>query len=461
MDSTGGLIGFLILITLNAMLSAAFSSLINARKQVLRDMQEAGNRRAQDVLRLVEDEKRLRAACQFVGVLLHFLAASVVSLSIAQPFVLALIAGGMEHDSAEIVVYPAAWLISAVLTIMLGELIPTALVASEPERLAVAVVGPMRLLLTVLSPVSRLMLWVGGRMSLSFGANPPYVTEEEIKTLVDAGSEEGVIEDEEKEMIYSIFQFNDKVAREVMVPRIDIIALDKRATVEKALETIVAVGHSRIPVYEENIDRICGLLYAKDLLGLWRNEANKDRRVGEIMRPAYFVPESKRAGDLLEELQRRKVHMAIVIDEYGGTSGLVTIEDLLEEIVGEIQDEYDSDEEAEYQQISGDEYLFEAGISLDDVNELMNVHLSTEESDTLGGYVLNMLGKVPLVGESFQAEGLDITVESITGRRILRVRIKRLVTSLSEAAAEANAESTSPAEPDHEMPDMTKRTSDA
>jgi CBS domain containing-hemolysin-like protein len=197
------------------------------------------------------------------------------------------------------------------------------------------------------------------------------------------------------------------------------------------------------------------------LLGLWRNEANKDRRVGEIMRPAYFVPESKRAGDLLEELQHRKVHMAIVIDEYGGTSGLVTIEDLLEEIVGEIQDEYDSDEEAEYQPISDDEYLFDAGISLVDVNALMNVHLSTEESDTLGGYVLSMLGKVPLVGESFQAEGVDIKVESITGRRILRVRIKRLVTSPHEAAAEANAESNPPGEPDHEMPDMTKRTSDA
>jgi len=312
--------------------------------------------------------------------------------------------------------------------LLFGELIPTAFASTRPEKLAMLVVGPMAVLLRLLAPVSRAMLWFSNRVASAFGGRDvaSYVTEEEIKTLVDAGSEEGVIEDEEKEMIYSIFQFGDKVVREIMVPRIDIVALDADTALHQALDTVLAEGHSRIPVYEGAIDSICGLLYAKDLLVVWQGNQSKDRKVREIMRPAYFVPESKKAGSLLQELQERKIHMAIVIDEYGGTAGLVTIEDLVEEIVGEIQDEYDSDEEAEYEKITDDEYLFDAGIHLGDVNELLNVHLPDEESDTLGGYVLNVLGRIPLAGEVFREDNLEIKVEVITGRRIRKVRVRRL-----------------------------------
>jgi putative hemolysin len=202
---------------------------------------------------------------------------------------------------------------------------------------------------------------------------------------------------------------------------------------EHALDVVLSEGHSRIPVYEETIDKIVGLLYAKDLLVVWRDNQSKERKVREIIRPAYFVPESKKAGSLLEELQQRRIHMAIVIDEYGGTAGLVTIEDLVEEIVGEIQDEYDPDEEAEYEKISDDEYLFDAAIHINDVNELLDVSLSDEESDTLGGYVLAMLGRVPLGGETFRENGLEIKVESITGRRIRKVRVRRLPPAESPA----------------------------
>lgn len=267
---------------------------------------------------------------------------------------------------------------------------------------------------------------MSGLFAASASVSSAYITEEEIKTLVDAGSEEGVIEDEEKEMIYSVLQFNDKVVRELMVPRIDIVGLSAETSLEGALQVAVAEGHSRIPVYEGTIDHIIGVLYAKDLLTRL-DEANRQRPVREIMRPAYFVPESKRASELLEELQRQKVHMAIVIDEYGGTAGLITIEDLLEEIVGEIQDEYDPEEEAEYQQIGADEYRFDAGIHLVEVNELLDVELSTEESDTLGGYIFSVLGKVPQVGETFERDGLRFTVESLEGRRIEWVRVLRLM----------------------------------
>jgi putative hemolysin len=427
-DSTAGIAGFVILILINATLSAALSSLINARRPQLRDMADEGNRRAQRVLALAEDSTPLLVSRQFVNILAHFLAAALVTLSVAGPLIALLVERGISFDTARLIVYPLVWLLGAMLMLIFGEQIPAALASARPERLAMAFVGPITILLRILSPISLLVLSISSRLAASVGgkASISYVTEEEIKTLVDAGSEEGVIEDEEKEMIYSIFQFSDKVAREVMVPRIDIVALSTETPIRTALDTILAVGHSRIPVFEGTIDRIAGLLYAKDLLTIWRDGDDKVRTVGEIMRPAYFVPESKRAGALLEELQLRKIHMAIVIDEYGGTAGLVTIEDLLEEIVGEIQDEYDRDEEAEYAQISEDEYLFDAGIDLDDVNELMDVDLSTEESETLGGYVLSVLGRVPLVGDKFEAEGVEITVEAITGRRIRKVRIRRL-----------------------------------
>ncbi len=426
--STAGILGLLVLIAINAVVSAAFAALVDARKQELKDLADLGNRRAQWALEISEDATRLLTSRQFVGIIFRFVAAGILTLTIAQPLIPQLVGMGVMYDAARWIVYPVVWVLGAVAMMVLGELIPTAFASTRPEQLAMLVVGPMTLLLNVLSPLTRALLWFSNRMAGASGGreNAPYVTEEEIKTLVDAGSEEGVIENEEKEMIYSIFQFGDKVAREVMVPRIDVIALDAEATLEQALDLLLTEGHSRIPIYEGTVDRIVGLLYAKDLLVVWRDNQSKERKVREIIRPAYFVPESKKAGSLLEELQQRKIHMAIVIDEYGGTAGLVTIEDLLEEIVGEIQDEYDPDEEAEYEKIGDDEYLFDASIHLDDVNELLGVHLPNDESDTLGGYVLAVLGRVPLEGETFQDKGLEIMVESITGRRIRKVRVRRL-----------------------------------
>ena len=420
--STTALLGFLGLVLLSATLSAAFSAVRNARKQTLREMAGNGQRRAVRALALGEEATRLLSLWQVITVLLHFAAAAAV-LSGAQQLLSAL----SLSQALNIALTLLLLLIGALIMLIFGELIPSALAAQRAEqnalRWAPLVVFAMRLLM----PLSALVRAVSGLFTASAGASSAYITEEEIKTLVDAGSEEGVIEDEEKEMIYSVLQFNDKVVRELMVPRIDIVGLSAESTLEKALQVAVAEGHSRIPVYEGTIDHIIGVLYAKDLLTRL-DEANRQRQVREIMRPAYFVPESKRASELLEELQRQKVHMAIVIDEYGGTAGLITIEDLLEEIVGEIQDEYDPEEEAEYQQIGADEYRFDAGIHLVEVNELLDVELSTEESDTLGGYIFSVLGKVPQVGESFERDGLRFTVESLDGRRIEWVRVLRLPT---------------------------------
>jgi CBS domain containing-hemolysin-like protein len=448
-DSAGLLI-FLVLVGLNALLAAAHSGLVNAHKPALRELADGGDKRAKRVLDISEDATRLLTSRQFVAVILHFFASGILTLAIGRPLAINL-SELINPDTARLLIYPSVWVLGSLVMLLFGEMIPQSMAASYPESVAMVASGPMASLLKVASPVSHVAQWLRTRVSAVMGGRvkAPYVTEEEIKTLVDAGSEEGVIEDEAKEMIYSVFQFGDKVAREIMVPRIDIVALDAKTTLQEALDTVVAEGHSRIPLFEETVDKIVGVVYAKDLLAVLHKDSNKDRRVREIMRTAYFIPESKKAGSLLQEMQQRKVHMAIVIDEYGGTAGLITIEDLVEEIVGEIQDEYDSDEEADYVKVNDDEYLFDASINLRDVNELMHAALSEEENDTLGGYVLRILDKVPLGGEQFQSDGLEIKVESVIGRRIRKVRVRRLPpTPPSEGpevkAAEPAARDTTP-----------------
>jgi putative hemolysin len=256
------------------------------------------------------------------------------------------------------------------------------------------------------------------------------VTDEEILSLVDSGQLEGVIESEEKEMIRSVLEFGETLVREVMVPRLDVTALDLESPLPKAIHEFVDSGHSRIPVYEEKIDNIKGVLYAKDLLHVVDTGELSQRSIRDLMRPAYFVPETKRAETLFKEMQARKVHLAIVVDEYGGTAGLVTIEDLVEEIVGDIQDEYDQNEEAEYVQIGENDYTFDGSINLDDFNSLMKSDLSSEDNDTLGGYIYGVLGRVPDAGETLEVDDGDgklvMHIDSVDGRRIRKVHVTRI-----------------------------------
>jgi CBS domain containing-hemolysin-like protein len=253
------------------------------------------------------------------------------------------------------------------------------------------------------------------------------ITEEEIMTLVDAGEEEGSIQLGEKEMIYSIFQLDDTLAREIMVPRIDIVAVEGQKSLDEARDIIIEAGHSRIPVYDGSLDQIIGLLYAKDLLNINAVES-KTKALKSMLRPALFVPETKRVPDLLHELRNSKVHLAVVIDEYGGTAGLVTIEDIMEEIVGEILDEYDSAEEAPYETLGPDEFLFDGGINLDDFNRVMESQLPDEMGDTLAGFIYGELGKVPDSGEIVLAGSLKLEVASVVDRRIRKVRVTRDLT---------------------------------
>jgi len=249
------------------------------------------------------------------------------------------------------------------------------------------------------------------------------VTEDELKTLVDAGQEEGVFEIGERRMIYSIFQLGDTLVREIMIPRIDMLALDVTTPLFEAVDRLLGSGHSRVPVYEENVDHLLGLLYAKDLLRIWR-EGNKTNSLRDMLRPAYFVPEAKKVDELLAEMQNQRIHMAIVVDEYGGVAGLVTLEDIVEEIIGEIQDEYDQGEEAPFQKLTDGSYLFQGRIDLDDFNELMGCDLPSVESDTLGGYIYSRLGRVPVAGEKLLYGDLLLTVEQVSAHRIRKVGAK-------------------------------------
>jgi putative hemolysin len=425
-DSLAGLLVLGGFILLNAILKTAYVALINAHKTKLKEMADDGHKGAGKAYRLATDATRLLASQQVIDLLLRFAIALVAAVILVPPLRDAL-AGNLDGTLADVLAYGGVLLVVAVLTLIFGEMLPANIALGHADQLAIWSAGTVTWLARVLAPVLHVLQWISGQFAAPFvgRSSGSLITEEEIKMMVDAGSEGGAIESEEKEMIYSIFQFGDTLTREVMVPRIDMVALEIDTPLQQALNTIVEAGHSRIPVYEESIDHIQGLLYAKDLLMLWR-DGDTQRPIRDILRQAYFVPESKKAGDLLTDLQQRKVHLAVVVDEYGGTAGLVTLEDLIEEIVGEIRDEYDFNEEEIYQQVGEYEYICDAGIDLDDLNRLLEIHLPTTESDTLGGYVFSMLGKVPIVGETLETENLKLEVLSVDDRRIRKIRVVRV-----------------------------------
>lgn len=423
--TTGEVVLLLGLILLNGFLAMARSALINIRRPRLRQLIEEGIGSARIAERLAEDSSRLLATTQLGMTVIGFFAGAVVAV-VSAPLLATAMRPWLGEASSPLALVLVV-LLTAIVMLILGELVPETVALQHSEHLALWLARPLAAIAVVAMPVVRVVVWISSGLSRLFGAEPqstmPFVTEEEIKTLVDAGEEEGVIEKDEKAMIYSIFELGDTLVREVMVPRIDVVALEVTTPMLEAVDMIIKVGHSRIPIYQETIDNVVGVLYAKDLLP-YLSEGRTDVPLRSIARAAYFIPETKRAGDLLPDLQQRRIHMAVVVDEYGGMAGIVTIEDLVEEIVGEIQDEYDA-EEPFVEMVNENEYLFDARVDLDDLNQLMEVALPTEDSDTLGGFIYTQLGRVPVVGDRLTFEKLVLTVESVVGRRIKKVRIER------------------------------------
>ncbi|MBX3013220.1 MAG: HlyC/CorC family transporter [Caldilineaceae bacterium] len=257
------------------------------------------------------------------------------------------------------------------------------------------------------------------------------LTDETLRLLMNTADSGEAIEENEREMIVSILEMNDTVAREVMVPRIDMVAIDIETSFQEALDIIIAAGHSRIPVYEDHIDRILGILYAKDLLRCFRDQTT-DVPIRQLLRPPYFIPASKKVDALFQEMQKHRVHIATVVDEYGGTAGLVTIEDIIEEIVGDIQDEYDIEEDIYVQGSGPDTYLLNSRLDVYSLSKLLDINLDTDTADTLGGFLYSLMEHVPEQGEYVEHQGWRFTVLSLEGRRIEQVRAERVPTPSQE-----------------------------
>ena len=293
-------------------------------------------------------------------------------------------------------------------------------ILDAPEKSAIGFTRFASLLDFCFVPATKLMTALLGthaeKVTLS-------VTDEALRDWVEVGQPESTLEKGEREMIYSIFHFSETLTREIMVPRIDVLALDVNTTISDARKEFISAGHSRVPVYEDTIDNVVGLLYAKDLLGIVDgNDTIASQR--KLLRPAYFVPEAKKVDELLTELQLRGVHMAVVVDEYGGVAGVVTLEDIMEEIVGEIRDEYDQAEERLYEKTGEGEYVFLGRASIDEFNEVTGLRLPKEHADTLGGLIYSELGRVPQPGEVVNEEGVEFTVEEVFARRIMKVKAR-------------------------------------
>ena len=314
--------------------------------------------------------------------------------------------------------------VTVLLILMFGEIGPKMYASRHTEDLALRVARPILYLSTVLYPV----LWVSDRIKQQFAFRPgvaePVVTEEEIKEWIDVGEEEGTIEEQERDMLYSVLRFGDTTVREVMTPRIDVVMIEDASTIENALSIFNETGFSRIPVYHEQIDNVVGLLNVKDVFSaVFRQQTSAT--LGNLMYEPYFIPESKKIDELLKELQVKKQHMAVVLDEYGSFAGIVTVEDMLEELVGEIMDEFD-EEDPEVQQIEDGVYLVDARTWVEHINDDLELSLPlTDAYESIGGLVIERLGHIPRRGEVVKIEESNITlvVMQMRGRRIVKVKM--------------------------------------
>ena len=407
------------LLALQAIITMAYAALQNARQSDLEERADEGNPSAKTALALLDTKSQLYFTYSLSQTLLTVGIILVVALQFLLP---TFITDPAPYNPAIGVLIVLGF---GLVVVILGNVLPEAIGSAYAMPLLGVLARPLRWIVVALSPLTALLLIISRLLARVFGSDKLVntITEEEIMTLVNAGHTGGTIEDEAKEMIFSVLQLDETLAREVMIPRMDMVAVDIATAISEALDVLIRTGYSRVPVYEENIDNIVGLLYAKDILNLLNNGGLDKHNVRELLRTAHFVPESLPADKLLRDLQKRNIHMGIVVDEYGGTSGLVTIENIIEEIVGDIRDEYDYDEEAEYIRNSDDEYIVDAGMDLDDLNELLDVELDTSESDTLGGYIYQQIGRVPIVGETLDTDEVEIRVRSLEGRRIRKVLV--------------------------------------
>jgi len=400
------------LVILSAFFSSAETAFTAANRLKLRHMAEEGSKSAKRTLRLIENPSKLISALLIGNNIVNIFASSLATL--------------VAIDLYGISATGIATSILTIVIIIFGEITPKSFATQHAEKVSMMFSKPVGILMTLLTPFVIIFYSISSWIIRLFGGDisqsHPLVTEEELKTMVDVGSEEGVFEQEEKEMLHNIFDFGDLQVRDIMVQRVDITALDVDATYEEVLEIVKDEQFSRFPVYREDIDDIIGILNVKDLLFLTEVE-KQGFKLENYIREPYFAYEFKRITDLFKELKKTRTHISIILDEYGGTVGIVTIEDLLEEIVGEIDDEYDDDKETDIETIRKNEYMVSGSYRLDELNELIGTDIESEEFDSIGGYLIGILGTFPASGEVIEADGIRFVVDEVDKNRIKKIRM--------------------------------------
>ncbi len=399
-----------LLIALVGLMAASETAITKTGRARAYRLTEEGRRGAKSLQRIIDD------LAPYLGVvLLLTLLATIGGTTLA-----ASVAVSVFGHYGEVIATVAMTLV----TFVFAEVTPKTYAIQHTDRVALRVAPILLVLGRFFVPVTKVLIRLSNVIMPGKGIpEGPFVTEEEIRAMADVASEESAIEEEEKELIHSIFEFGDTLVREVMVPRPDMTTAPVDAAMDDVLDQILQKGYSRIPVYGGSIDEIEGVIYAKDLLR-HLHAGKGDVQLEKIMRPAFFVPETKRVSDLLREMQKRQIHIAIVLDEYGSTAGLITIEDLIEEIVGEIADEYDQ-EEPEVVPLAEGSYRVDGRMAVDDLNELLDAQLPNEEWDTVAGLMYGLLGAVPTQGERVAYEDMTFTAERVQGRRIAKVLVNR------------------------------------
>jgi putative hemolysin len=418
------------LVLLNGVFVAAEIALVSLRPSRVEQMLDEGRRGAQRVRRLTSDPGRFLAVVQLAVTFIGFLASAFAGVSLASSLTDLLIDLGVSTSYAGAVGLLVVTILLSLFTIVFGELVPKTLALAHPEAFALGLARPVDIIGRIFRPIVALLTATTRTISRAFGADvttEAQITAEELRLIVERGGEQGILEAEEEQMINAVIELGDRRLHEVMVPRIAIVALPASSSFDEVVDLIIEEGHSRLPVYETSVDEVVGILYAKDLLPFLKSNADSRPNVRTLLRTPVFVPESMTIDDLLHEFQRRKVHIAIVLDEYGGTAGLVTIEDLLEEIVGEIQDEYDV-EEPLVEKLDDHSARVDGRSSVDDLLDLWDLKLQLEdedEYDTVGGLVYHRIGGIPQPGDEVHLEGLRLTVETTDGRRVGKVLVVR------------------------------------
>jgi putative hemolysin len=427
------LLFLLLLILFNAFFAASEIALISLNDNKIKMMAEEGHKKARLLARLLNEPGRFLATIQVGVTLAGFLASAFAAKNFAEPLINLLKAARVPVSETwlEGISVITITLVLSYFSLVLGELVPKRLAMQNAERISMSVAWPLNTLSLIAHPFVKLLTSSTNFFIRLFGFDPyaeeANVTEEEIRLMVDVGKEKGVIDQIEKEMINNIFEFDNKLVSEIMTHRTDITGIPLSSALNGVLKLINNEQYTRFPVFEDDLDNIVGVLHIKDLI---RFLASNDQRghfsLKSIMRSPYFVPISKKTDELFKELQQNRIHMAVVIDEHGGTAGIVTIEDLIEEVMGNIFDEYD-DEEPDIEELDRNTFIINGSVSLGVIKDYFDIELPTDDYDTLSGFIIGQVGRIPDEKDTLEVEysGMVFKVEKVEGKRIAKVKVCR------------------------------------